>query len=62
MDPKELTDIFKALKDHHFIPAFKAVLAKKRGPTWLLVRPPLIPLQTAQAEALFSKEPHFTKT
>lgn len=40
----ELEEISEPLRKGHFVPAMKAILAKKRGPLWQAVRPPLMSL------------------
>ncbi len=50
-NPKELDAFFKAMNGHFFIPAFKAVMEKRKGSAWHLLRPPLTPLSPAQADA-----------
>lgn len=53
-NPKELKDAMAAIKQFHFIPAFKAIMEKRRGSIWHAVRPPLMPLSSEQRNALSS--------
>lgn len=52
---KQIDAICTALKECHFIPAFKAVLERKRGDIWHAVRPPLLPLSLKQKEKFLSQ-------
>jgi 4-hydroxy-tetrahydrodipicolinate synthase len=53
-NPQELEVFFEALKEYHFIPAFKTLMEKKRGAAWYNIRPPLIPLTPAQSDKFTS--------
>lgn len=47
-NPEELVMISQALKKHPFIPAMKALMEKKKGMAWHVVRPPLLPLTPSE--------------
>ncbi|MES2121421.1 MAG: dihydrodipicolinate synthase family protein [Chlamydiota bacterium] len=52
----QLEPFFQAIQGLHFISAFKALLAQKRGEKWLRVRPPLVPLDKSHRDTLLSRE------
>lgn len=60
-DPKassqQIDAVFEALRENHFVSAFKAYLEKKRGKIWRTVRPPLRPLTSEQKKAFLAKLP-----
>ncbi len=45
----------EALKGYPFIAAFKAIMERKHGNAWSLVRPPLTPLSPDQKNSLWTK-------
>ncbi len=54
-NPAEIENFFEALKGYHYIPAAKAIMAKRKGEGWNRIRPPLTPLDSFQKEAFLSK-------
>ncbi|MFI5342961.1 MAG: dihydrodipicolinate synthase family protein [Chlamydiales bacterium] len=56
VNPNELDMISQALRKYPFIAAMKALMEKKRGSAWHVLRPPLLPLNSSQiSEELFQE-------
>jgi 4-hydroxy-tetrahydrodipicolinate synthase len=53
--PKEIKNLAAALANYPFIPAFKALMEIKKGPAWHVLRPPLMPLSSAQTHDLIHR-------
>jgi 4-hydroxy-tetrahydrodipicolinate synthase len=51
----EIEAFMRILGSHHFIPAIKSVLEQKKGASWSLLRPPLVPLNS-ENKLHFNKE------
>lgn len=56
--PQNLELFFEANKTHSFIAAFKALMEARRGEIWRWLRPPLLPLNKHDKEALMSQVSH----
>ncbi|MBS0604566.1 MAG: dihydrodipicolinate synthase family protein [Verrucomicrobia bacterium] len=54
-NPQALLSFFEAMKGYPFVPAFKAMMQKKRGSAWHSVRPPLVPLSADQSNDFLGK-------
>lgn len=51
-NPNELTLISQTLRNYPFIAAMKALMEKKKGAAWHVLRPPLLPLDASQRSEL----------
>lgn len=49
-----IADLSSIIKQYPFIAAAKAIMEERQGPSWHSLRPPLVPLDPSQREALFS--------